>query len=82
MVTVDDDGRGGVVDAESLVGNGIRGMRERASALGGTLRIGASPLGGTRVEALLPTEPGHRPPPTSGRPDAGQAPERDAEAAS
>ena len=57
-VRVDDDGHGGVDDSEPLVGNGIRGMRERASALGGSLVIGASPLGGTRVDAVLPTGPG------------------------
>ncbi|MDU0313951.1 sensor histidine kinase [Phycicoccus sp. M110.8] len=57
-VRVDDDGDGGVTDSESSVGNGIRGMRERAAALGGTLRLAASPLGGTRVDAVLPTGPG------------------------
>ncbi|GAB3439810.1 sensor histidine kinase [Phycicoccus ginsengisoli] len=54
-VRVEDDGRGGVADGESLPGNGIRGMRERAAALGGTLDVGPSALGGSRVEALLPT---------------------------
>jgi signal transduction histidine kinase len=54
-VRVEDDGRGGVVDADSLPGNGIRGMRERAAALGGTLEVGSSALGGARVEARLPT---------------------------
>ena len=57
-VRVDDDGRGGAVGAESPAGNGIRGMRERAAALGGTLGIGTSPLGGTRVDAVLPTGAG------------------------
>jgi signal transduction histidine kinase len=29
-------------------------MRERAEALGGTLRIGAAPGGGTEVEVAVP----------------------------
>ncbi len=52
-VQVDDDGRGGVVEAETS-GSGIRGMRERASALHGSLAVGPSPLGGIQVRARLP----------------------------
>ena len=36
-------------------GNGIRGMRERAAALGGEVRLERSPLGGLRVVATFPT---------------------------
>jgi signal transduction histidine kinase len=53
LVRVDDDGQGGVLRAESE-GSGLRGMRERAEALGGTLEVGASALGGWRVSAWLP----------------------------
>ncbi len=53
VVTVDDDGRGRTT-AEALSGNGIRGMEERAAALGGRLELRPSPLGGLRVEAALP----------------------------
>jgi signal transduction histidine kinase len=35
-------------------GNGVRGMRERAGAVGGTLHAGPSPDGGWTVRALLP----------------------------
>jgi signal transduction histidine kinase len=35
-------------------GHGISGMRERVSALGGTLRAGPRPTGGFRVSAVLP----------------------------
>jgi signal transduction histidine kinase len=35
-------------------GNGITGMRHRASAVGGTLEAGPRPEGGFRVQALLP----------------------------
>jgi two-component system sensor histidine kinase UhpB len=48
---VDDDGRGYPSGAE---GGGVRGMRERAVLIGGSLRIGTSPLGGARVTLDLP----------------------------
>ncbi|GAA3639899.1 histidine kinase [Kineosporia mesophila] len=35
-------------------GNGVRGMRERAAAVGGTLEAGPRPTGGWRVSAALP----------------------------
>ena len=54
-VCVDDDGRAGVGEAQLEHGNGLRGMHERAAALGGTLAVGASPIGGLRVELTLPT---------------------------
>ena len=56
-VTVDDDGRGAAGAPE---GNGLTGMRERAAALGGTVRF-------------LPLHPGLAGP---GSPAAGQHPER------
>ncbi|GAA5191566.1 hypothetical protein GCM10023322_49220 [Rugosimonospora acidiphila] len=52
-VRVDDDGAGGVPGED---GNGIAGMRARATALGGTLSAVARPSGGFRVEAHLPWE--------------------------
>ena len=36
------------------MGNGVRGMRERAAALGGTLEAGRRDGGGWRVHAWLP----------------------------
>ena len=36
--------------------HGLLGMRERAAAVGGTLRIGAAPGGGFLVEAMLPAK--------------------------
>ncbi|MDX6742196.1 sensor histidine kinase [Actinocorallia sp. A-T 12471] len=50
-VEVADDGRGGPADPS---GSGIRGMRERAHALGGELRAGPGPRGGFAVLARLP----------------------------
>jgi two-component system sensor histidine kinase DesK len=48
---VEDDGQGGIRED----GNGLRGMRERVAAMGGTLSIGAaSDNGGTRVLVSIP----------------------------
>jgi signal transduction histidine kinase len=73
-IQVDDDGRGpaaadngvesasgrrpGGSDRQRRSGSGIRGMRERAAALGGRLTAGARPGGGFRVEARLPLDEG------------------------
>jgi two-component system sensor histidine kinase UhpB len=51
-VSVEDDGRG--ADPAVRAGLGFLGMSERASALGGSLRLARGPLGGLRVEAVLP----------------------------
>jgi signal transduction histidine kinase len=53
-VRVDDDGRGPDARRGSEGGFGIRGMRERAAALGGGLEAGPRPEGGFRVVARLP----------------------------
>ncbi len=56
-VTIEDDGRGaaafGRIDG---VGSGLIGMRERASAVAGTVTAGPRPGGGWRVDAELPTK--------------------------
>ena len=52
-VQVEDDGRG-VNGPGTGSGNGIGGMKERASALGGELEAGPKPGGGFRVSASLP----------------------------
>lgn len=58
-VRVDDDGSGGTAAGHMAAdptgsGNGIAGMRERASALGGQLEAGPRSGGGFRVQARLP----------------------------
>jgi signal transduction histidine kinase len=53
-VEVEDDGRAANGAPAPGAGNGIRGMRERAAALGGTLDAGPKPGGGFRVRAKLP----------------------------
>jgi signal transduction histidine kinase len=50
-----DNGPGPPADAPSD-GNGLLGMRERAAAVGGTLRAGAGACGGFVVEARLPAK--------------------------
>ena len=51
-VQVADDG--GRVDGAFEEGSGLRGMRERCVALGGTLTVSAAPTGGVTVRATLP----------------------------
>ena len=52
-IAVADDGTGRDRPVDGS-GAGVRGMRERAEALGGTLHAGPSDEGGWRVEAALP----------------------------
>jgi signal transduction histidine kinase len=58
IVAIVDDGIG--MPAEPRPGTGLRSMRERADELGGTFEIGAGPVGGTRVAAVLPLREGDR----------------------
>lgn len=55
-LTVADDGRGAPEDASER-GFGLRGLRERAAALDGSLRAGNAPGGGFVLELELPLEP-------------------------
>ncbi|MFC9974565.1 sensor histidine kinase [Spirillospora sp. NPDC127200] len=54
IVQVDDDGTGPADPAALEHGNGLRGMRERAAAVGGEVSAGPGPTGGFRVWARLP----------------------------
>jgi signal transduction histidine kinase len=58
IVQVEDDGRGAAVADTNGGGKGVRGMRERAAALGGDLEAGPRDEGGYRVRARLPVEVG------------------------
>jgi signal transduction histidine kinase len=53
-VQIEDDGRGMTTTAPPGGGRGIRGMRERATALGGELEAGPRAGGGFRVVARFP----------------------------
>ena len=52
LLRVRDNGPG---PADEGGGHGLIGMRERAAMVGGTVFLGAGPLGGFLVEATLPT---------------------------
>jgi signal transduction histidine kinase len=55
LVQVEDTGgTAGPVTVPTAEGNGISGMRERATTLGGSLTAQPMPDGGWRVRALLP----------------------------
>ena len=57
VLEVRDDGRTNASGAAAKHdGHGLIGMRERASAVGGTLHAGAAPGGGFRVHAELPAD--------------------------
>ncbi|MEU8117612.1 sensor histidine kinase [Spirillospora sp. NPDC049024] len=53
VLSVEDDGTPGS-SPPSADGSGIRGMRDRAETLGGTLEAGPAPNGGFTVRARLP----------------------------
>jgi len=56
---VTDTGHAPAGPAAGTVGHGLRGMRERAAAAGGTIEVGSLPLpaSGFRVAAALPLDP-------------------------
>jgi len=75
-VEVSDDGRGAAADSDGL-GQGLLGMRERATMFGGTVTAGPRPGGGFRVRATLPTPGGapshHEPAATDHEPAGGSS---------
>jgi signal transduction histidine kinase len=70
LIEIADTGRGATVRSEqkdfsSQSGHGLRGMRERAAAAGGTIEIGLAPAGGFRVAARFPLAPAVPPEPSA-----------------
>ena len=68
-ITIDDDGTTAAAAPGRAPGYGLMGMRERATAVGGTLSAGRRADGGFRVSAELPLPPVKE----SSRADAGEA---------
>lgn len=56
-LSIADDGRGPATDA--VGGFGLRGLRERADYLGGTVTLRPGPQGGTELVMTLPLEMNH-----------------------
>lgn len=56
-VEVTDDGAGHPADPPAERGNGLRGIAERVTLLGGALTVGPGPDGGFTVRARLPIAP-------------------------
>lgn len=54
LIEIEDDGPGTSTPDGPSSGHGVRGMRERATAAGGSLEAGPRPGGGWRVAASLP----------------------------
>jgi signal transduction histidine kinase len=52
VVRIVDDGRG-LNDQAETRGQGLRNMRVRASAIGGSFRLSSAPEGGTSLEVVL-----------------------------
>lgn len=58
-IEVDDNGQG-LSDAQTdNSGYGLRGLQERAAALGGSVTLGPRPGGGTRLALSVPRTPGN-----------------------
>jgi len=56
-VAITDNGAGPPGDTSGRYGNGLRGIAERVSLLGGALSTGRAPGGGYAVHAHLPVLP-------------------------
>jgi signal transduction histidine kinase len=59
-IDVTDDGTGAAAGARAPSGHGLRGMSERAAALGGDVTAGPAERGGWNVHARLPLTSGKR----------------------
>jgi signal transduction histidine kinase len=59
-LTIEDDGVGFSPRTARESGFGLTGMRERAAALGGSVRISSHKDKGTRIRIVFPVEPQER----------------------
>ena len=69
MLRIRDDGKGideGVLDKEHAPGHwGLRGMRERAKLIGGSLEIWSKPGSGAEIELTIPAATAYAKPSSS-----------------
>jgi NarL family two-component system sensor histidine kinase LiaS len=56
-LTIADDGKGFDAETANATGLGLRLMRERVEALGGSLALTSAPSRGTKIEVRLPSAP-------------------------
>jgi signal transduction histidine kinase len=56
QIYIEDEGKGFNINSVSTSSSGIRGMRERALSIGGSLDISSIPGRGTTIEVSLPIE--------------------------
>lgn len=73
VLQIDDDGRGAAATSDGA-GQGLLGMRERATMLGGSLAAGPRPGGGYRVRAEIPVPAGAPVEPHPGHSEQSPAP--------
>ena len=57
QIYIEDEGKGFDLNKISTTSSGIRGMRERALSVGGSLDLSSLPGEGTRLEVNLPVKP-------------------------
>jgi len=66
QLRVHDNGRGG---ADFSLGSGLVGLKDRAEALGGHLRVDSPPGAGTALEITLPLDGPSESPGAAGTPE-------------
>ena len=72
ILTVRDNGIGIPEEGSGVMTHGLRGMRERAGYLGGSVRIGSAPGNGTSIVITIPKTPANMRPAEDEEAEAGR----------